>query len=81
MSAGIQGAFDDAGCKTVIPRKVIGKFSIRIVPNMDPGSVERLVVEYLNDVHRTRDSPNTIKFVLSVMSFNSQVYFNYVSSS
>ena len=26
---GIQGAFDGTGAKTVIPRKVIGKFSIR----------------------------------------------------
>ena len=28
---GIQGAFDGTGAKTVIPRKVIGKFSIRYV--------------------------------------------------
>ena len=29
---GIEGAFDGQGSKTVIPRKVVGKFSIRIVP-------------------------------------------------
>jgi len=62
-SAGIQGAFDGAGCKTVIPRKVVGKFSIRLVPNMEPGTVERLVIDYLNDVQKKRDSPNTVKFV------------------
>ena len=33
---GVQGAFDGAGAKTVIPRKVIGKFSIRLVPDQDP---------------------------------------------
>eukprot|EP00493_Phyllostaurus_siculus_P008891 UN09000 len=30
---GIEGAFDAAGAKTVIPKKVIGKFSVRIVPD------------------------------------------------
>jgi cytosolic nonspecific dipeptidase len=33
---GVQGAFDGTGAKTVIPRKVIGKFSIRLVPDQDP---------------------------------------------
>merc|ERR1712059_28903 len=41
---GIQGAFSDAGAKTVIPRKVTGKFSIRIVPNQTPEGVEKTVV-------------------------------------
>jgi len=58
--SGIQGAFDGVGCKTVIPRKVIGKFSIRIVPNMEPATVERLVVDYLTNLHQQRDSPNTL---------------------
>lgn len=40
---GIEGAFFEAGAKTVIPRKVIGKFSIRIVPDMDPDVVEKQV--------------------------------------
>ena len=34
------GAFDGAGAKTVIPRKVIGKFSIRLVPDQLPDVVE-----------------------------------------
>merc|ERR1719341_2498159 len=38
---GIQGAFSDAGAKTVIPRKVIGKFSVRIVPDQTPEGVEK----------------------------------------
>jgi len=45
---GIQGAFSDPGAKTVIPRKVIGKFSIRIVPNQTPDEVGKLVTDYLN---------------------------------
>ena len=36
---GIEGAFHESGSKTVIPRKVIGKFSIRLVPNMDSKKV------------------------------------------
>lgn len=40
---GIEGAFSETGAKTVIPRKVIGKFSIRLVPDMDPKVVEKQV--------------------------------------
>ncbi|ETN72398.1 peptidase dimerization domain protein [Necator americanus] len=56
---GIEGAFSGAGEKTVIPSKVIGKFSIRIVPNMKPEKVNKLVVDFLNDLWRKRGSPNT----------------------
>jgi len=55
---GIQGAFADAGAKTVIPRKVVGKFSIRIVPNQTPEIVEKVVVDYCNKVWKTRMSTN-----------------------
>jgi len=55
---GIQGAFADPGAKTVIPRKVVGKFSIRIVPNQTPEGVEKTVVDYCNKVWATRNSPN-----------------------
>lgn len=58
---GIQGAFDSAGSKTVIPGKVTGKFSIRLVPNQDPKKIEKLVVDYLRNVHESRGSPNVIK--------------------
>jgi acetylornithine deacetylase/succinyl-diaminopimelate desuccinylase-like protein len=40
---GIEGAFAEPGSKTVIPKTVIGKFSIRIVPNMEPSVVEKKV--------------------------------------
>lgn len=42
---GIEGAFSGSGAKTVIPRKVVGKFSIRLVPNMTPEVVSKQVCE------------------------------------
>lgn len=57
---GIQGAFDGEGAKTVIPRKVIGKFSIRVVPDQKPEDMERLVSEYLHEKFKARNSPNKI---------------------
>jgi nonspecific dipeptidase len=58
---GVQGAFDGSGAKTVIPRKVIGKFSLRIVPDQDPVEIERLVVSYVEKKFKERNSPNKIK--------------------
>merc|ERR1719150_32085 len=55
---GIEGAFADPGAKTVIPRKVIGKFSVRIVPNQTPEIVEEVVVSYCNKIWAQRNSPN-----------------------
>lgn len=62
---GIEGAFDAPGSKTVIPRKVIGKFSIRIVPNMEPAEVERLVKVHLENVFAQRKSPNKLKITMT----------------
>ncbi|KAI0213340.1 Cytosolic non-specific dipeptidase [Lamellibrachia satsuma] len=61
---GIEGAFDGQGSKTVIPRKVIGKFSIRLVPDMDPFMVTKLVTSYLEKVHKESGSPNPIKILM-----------------
>uniref|UniRef100_A0A8C4THX0 Cytosolic non-specific dipeptidase n=1 Tax=Erpetoichthys calabaricus TaxID=27687 RepID=A0A8C4THX0_ERPCA len=58
---GIEGAFSASGAKTVIPRKVIGKFSVRLVPDMDPKEVEKLVNTYLTKKFAERDSPNKLK--------------------
>lgn len=44
---GIQGAFSGEGVKTIVPCKVVGKFSIRTVPNMELEKVKRLVKEHL----------------------------------
>lgn len=57
---GIEGAFSEPGAKTVIPRKVIGKFSIRIVPNMTPDETVEKVVSYMNKKWEERGSPNTM---------------------
>ncbi|KAL4225624.1 Metallopeptidase M20 [Mactra antiquata] len=61
---GIEGAFSGAGAKTVIPRKVIGKFSIRLVPDMQPDTVEKLVRTYVEDLHNKRGSPNEIRITM-----------------
>jgi len=58
---GVEGAFSDPGAKTVIPRKVIGKFSVRIVPDQTPEAVTKCVVDYLNALWKERGSPNTMK--------------------
>ena len=44
---GIEGAFGGAGMKTVIPAKVIGKFSIRLVPDQNPAQIEKVVREHI----------------------------------
>ncbi|KAJ7181483.1 hypothetical protein C8R43DRAFT_1083793 [Mycena crocata] len=44
---GIEGAFSGPGAKTVIPAKVMGKFSIRLVPPQTPENVISLVTAYV----------------------------------
>ena len=44
---GIEGAYADPGAKTVIPREVIGKFSLRIVPSQTPDQIETCVRDYI----------------------------------
>ncbi|XP_011202720.1 cytosolic non-specific dipeptidase isoform X1 [Bactrocera dorsalis] len=58
---GIEGAFYEHGAKTVIPAKVIGKFSIRLVPNQDPEHITECVTKYLNEKWQERGSPNKMK--------------------
>ncbi|CAB3402869.1 unnamed protein product [Caenorhabditis bovis] len=58
---GIEGAFSQPGSKTVIPAKVTGKFSIRIVPDMTPEKIDQLVFDYLNKLWASRGSPNKFK--------------------
>ncbi|EGD94496.1 glutamate carboxypeptidase [Trichophyton tonsurans CBS 112818] len=61
---GVEGAYSAPGCKTVIPAKVIGKFSIRTVPNMDSEDVTRLVTEFVNAEAAKLQTKNTIKVEL-----------------
>ncbi|SCV72243.1 BQ2448_4937 [Microbotryum intermedium] len=58
---GIEGAFSAAGAKTVIPSAVRGKFSIRLVPDLTPQDVEKLVQTYLHEEFAKLGSKNTFK--------------------
>lgn len=55
--------FSDAGAKTVIPAKVIGKFSIRLVPFQKPEVIGQLVTQHLEAQMAKRGSPNKVKCV------------------
>ena len=57
---GIEGAFGDCGMKCVIPQTVIGKFSIRLVPNQDPNKINKLICDYINAQWKARGSANTM---------------------
>lgn len=60
---GIEGAFSGSGAKTVIPAKVIGKFSIRTVPNMEIPKVNKAVEDHVNSVFASLKSKNSCKVV------------------
>jgi len=53
---GIEGAYADPGAKTVIPREVIGKFSLRIVPSQTPDDIKAKVTDYLMKLHKESGS-------------------------
>ncbi|KAJ7687614.1 hypothetical protein B0H17DRAFT_1160434 [Mycena rosella] len=61
---GIEGAFAGPGAKTVIPAKVGGKFSIRLVPPQTPDAVEPLVVSYLESEFAKLGSKNRMELEL-----------------
>jgi len=62
---GVEGAFSGSGEKTVLPGKVIGKFSLRLVPDMDPARVETLVKAYVEAVFSTLGSPSKMNISMS----------------
>ena len=47
---GIEGAFSEPGFKTVIPARVVGKFSIRIVPSMTAERTIEITKNYVNSL-------------------------------
>ncbi|KAL4400333.1 metallodipeptidase [Malassezia pachydermatis] len=57
---GIEGAFAEPGSKTVIPAKVTGKFSLRLVPNMDPAKVIECVQKHVESEFAKLKSKNTM---------------------
>lgn len=58
---GIEGAFSAPGAKTVIPAKVIGKISIRTVPDMDIDKTNEAVFSYVKEVFAKLNSKNSLK--------------------
>ena len=57
---GIEGAFSAPGAKTVIPAKVIGKFSIRTVPDMDIDKTNACVQKFVEEQFAKLKSKNTM---------------------
>lgn len=66
---GIEGAFSGPGFKTVIPRKVIGKFSIRLVPDQIPSRITEIVKNYVQSVWEKRQSPNKFKVIYYLIHY------------
>uniref|UniRef100_A0A5G2RAN5 Carnosine dipeptidase 1 n=1 Tax=Sus scrofa TaxID=9823 RepID=A0A5G2RAN5_PIG len=63
---GIEGAFDEPGAKTVIPGRVIGKFSIRLVPHMNMSVVEKQVKRHLESTFSKRNSSNQMTISMTL---------------
>ncbi len=57
---GFEGAFSGPGAKTVIPHRVIGKVSIRTVPDQDPHELVELFKKHLEDAFSSLKSPNQL---------------------
>lgn len=74
---GIEGAFSEPGAKTVIPGKVLGKFSLRIVPNQTPEKVEKIVLSYLQKKWDERGSTNKMK-VHSVSHYEIIIHYFFM---
>eukprot|EP00123_Amoebidium_parasiticum_P001548 comp12663_c0_seq1/m.7738 comp12663_c0_seq1/g.7738 ORF comp12663_c0_seq1/g.7738 comp12663_c0_seq1/m.7738 type:complete len:477 (-) comp12663_c0_seq1:246-1676(-) len=61
---GIEGAFYESGAKTVIPAKVIGKFSLRLVPDQTPEAVCQLVTSHLESEFKKLNSQNNMSVTM-----------------
>ncbi|WPK27362.1 hypothetical protein PUMCH_004748 [Australozyma saopauloensis] len=61
---GVEGAFYGPGAKTVIPSRVVGKFSIRTVPDIDSAKLDKLVIEYVQKVFGELSSQNQLNVEL-----------------
>ena len=58
---GIEGAYSGPGGKTVIPGRVSGKFSLRLVPDQDPTKIEQLVKQHLTQKFSELESSNRME--------------------
>ncbi|VDK35833.1 unnamed protein product [Taenia asiatica] len=57
---GIEKSFDTMGAPTLIPKEVMGKFSLRLVPDQNPRILASRVRCYLKEVHLRRCSGNNL---------------------
>ncbi|VDM16256.1 unnamed protein product [Hydatigera taeniaeformis] len=57
---GIEKSFDKMGAPTLIPKEVMGKFSLRLVPDQNPRFLASRVRCYLKEVHSRRCSGNKL---------------------
>ena len=62
---GIEGAFSGPGGKTVIPAKVTGKVSIRIVPDQKPDEIAKLLKKHVQKEFEKLHSPNKLTFTIN----------------
>ena len=58
---GIQGAFSGIGSKTVVPAKVMGKVSMRLVPDQNSKEIAELTKKYIKKAFKDLNSPNSLK--------------------
>lgn len=57
---GIEGAFYGKGGKTVIPAKVNGKVSMRLVPDQDPQEIAEQFTNHVQSLFEKQNSPNDL---------------------
>lgn len=56
---------DVCGCVCASSAKVIGKFSIRLVPDMDPAKVNECVSAHVSAAFAALGSPNKMKLTMT----------------
>jgi Cys-Gly metallodipeptidase DUG1 len=81
---GVEGGFYNPGDKTVIPAKVIGKFSIRSVPDMEPEKITELVKEHVESEFAKLNSKNILSIECSHAGkpwFATPNHWNYVAAA
>ncbi|KAJ9588321.1 hypothetical protein L9F63_018319 [Diploptera punctata] len=57
---GIEGAYSGPGGKSIIPAKVVGKFSVRLVQHMQTERATMKITEHLEKAFKLRKSPNRL---------------------
>lgn len=62
---GISGAYSDPGEPQMVPTHVLGKFSIRTVPDQQPEKLKECVTKHLEQRFAKRNSPNRLKVTMS----------------